>query len=136
MNCTRGDQSVNPSEVAPYGLAHLVVVWGKLVETLLDHVVAIQILDEHNDVQAQREDDRVDLSYPTQVSLPSTTVSGMRVVDESRPTCRRVDKKSIIFWTARVPCMFKEMLTRSCATDSQITLRCSSVENSKSFWQR
>ena len=61
MNCTRGDQSVNPSEAAHYGLAHLVVVWGKLVETLLDHVVAVEILDEHDDVQAERKDDRVDL---------------------------------------------------------------------------
>ena len=61
MNCTRGDQSANPSEVAHYGLAHLVVVWGELVEALLDHVVAVEILDEHDDVQAQCQDDGVNL---------------------------------------------------------------------------
>ena len=41
--------------------AHLVVLGGKLVKTLLDHVVAIEILDEHDDVQAQCQDDGVNL---------------------------------------------------------------------------
>ena len=41
--------------------AYLVVLGGELVKTLLDHVVAIEILDEHDDVQAQCQDDGVNL---------------------------------------------------------------------------
>jgi hypothetical protein len=40
----------------------LVVFRSQLVEALLDDVVAVQILDEHNNVETKRDDDRVDLT--------------------------------------------------------------------------
>ena len=132
MNCPPHQHAV-PRTPTSMGLAHLVVLGRELVQALLNHVVAVQILDEHDDVQAQGQDDRVDLQNPQGVSLSSApcTYRGTLTL-----ACLRVDKKSIIFWTARVPCMFREMLTRSCATDSQMTFRCSSVENSRSFWHK
>lgn len=99
-------------------------------------MVAVEILDEHNNVKAERDDDRMDLGVVSEISLYPSRKS--KVLNEAETTlaCLRVDRKSIIFWTARVPCMLSEMLTRSWATDSQMTLRCSSVEYSSSFWQR
>lgn len=98
-------------------------------------MVAVEILDEDDDMQAQGHDDSVDLGVVFEVSLPRL-VSDISDRTEARLACLRVDRKSIIFCTARVPCMFSEMLTKSCATDSQMTLRCSSVAYSSSFWQR
>ena len=111
-------------------------------------MVPVEVLDQHHDMQAQSEDDGVDLSIVFEVSLLSRKrkrkrTRRQREQRERRASggdevlaCRRVERKSIIFCTARVPCMFSEMFTRSCATDSQITFRCSSVEYSSSFWQR
>jgi hypothetical protein len=97
-------------------------------------MVSVQVLDKHDNMKAECDNDRMDLSIVSKISLLSLPVS---VIDEmklgTRLACLRVDRKSIIFWTARVPCILREMLTRSWATDSQITLRCSSVEYSKSF---
>ena len=39
----------------------LVVLRRELVETLLDDVVAVEVLDQNDDVQTQSDDDRVDL---------------------------------------------------------------------------
>lgn len=39
----------------------LVILWRKLVEALLDDVVAIQVLDQDDDMQAESDDDGMDL---------------------------------------------------------------------------
>lgn len=39
----------------------LVVFWCKLIKALLNDVVAVEVLDEYDDVQAERDDDGVDL---------------------------------------------------------------------------
>ena len=56
---------------------YLVILRRELVEALLDDVVPVEILDEHNDVQAQRQDDGVDLNI-AKVSLLGPPVSSMR----------------------------------------------------------
>ena len=108
---------------------HLVVLGGKLVEALLNDMIPVQVLDECHDMKTERDDNGMNLE--TTIGYPYTQGK-----EGAGRTWRRVDRKSIIFCTARVPCIFNEMLTRSCATDSQIRFRCSSVENSRSFWQR
>jgi len=116
----------------------LVILGNETVEALLDNVVSVEILDERHDVGGESHDDGVDLAMKK---------GGRREVSEEvlrrtwsqrggKLTCRGVERKSIIFWTARVPCMLSEMETRSSATDSQMAFRCSSDENSRSFWQR
>lgn len=130
------NELVKISAERSYRYPYLVVLRSQLVEALLDHMVAIEILDEHNNVKAERDDDRMDLGVVSEISLYPSHKSMVLNEAETTLACLRVDRKSIIFWTARVPCMLSEMLTRSWATDSQMTLRCSSVEYSSSFWQR
>lgn len=48
---------------------YLVIFRSQLVQTLLDHVVAIEVLNEHDDVQAQGNDNRVYLSIVSKISL-------------------------------------------------------------------
>jgi hypothetical protein len=97
---------------------------------------AVQILDKHYNMKAERNDDRMDLSIVSKISLnPLPGKCGRLNKSETRLACLRVERKSIIFWTARVPCILREILTRSWATDSQMTLRCSSVEYSNNLWQ-
>jgi len=50
-------------------LNYLVVFRCKLVEALLDDVVTVEVLDEHNDVQAECNDDEVNLSIVSSISL-------------------------------------------------------------------
>ena len=50
----------------------------ELVDALMDHMVTVEILDEHDDVQAQRKDDGVDLKVAAEVSL-HRPVSGRRI---------------------------------------------------------
>ena len=50
-------------------MPHLVVLGGELVQALLDDMVAVQILDQHHHVQAQRKDDGVNLAIASEVSL-------------------------------------------------------------------
>ena len=76
-------------------------------------MVPVEVFDEHDDVQAEGEDNGVDLNVAAKVSLPNTAVSGMRRTTGATLACLRVDRKSIIFCTARVPCIFREMLTSS-----------------------
>lgn len=99
-------------------------------------MIAVQVLDENNNMKTKSNNDGVDLDVAVEVSLPQPCQLIKENPKRLLLTCLRVDKKSIIFWTARVPCMFREMLTKSCATDSQMRFLCSSVEYSKSFWQR
>lgn len=77
-------------------------------------MIAVQVLDKHYNVEAERNNDGMNLSIVSEISLnPIPRKCGRLNYNETTLACLRVDKKSIIFWTARVPCMFKEMLTRS-----------------------
>ena len=44
------------------GQTYLIILWRELVQALLNDVVAVQVLDENDDVQTERHDDRVDLA--------------------------------------------------------------------------
>lgn len=101
----------------------LVILRRELVQALLDDVIAVQILDQDNNGEAKSNDDGVDLDVAFRVSLPRHVSEIREYPTKVVRTCLRVERKSIIFWTARVPCMLREILTRSCATDSQITFR-------------
>lgn len=50
-------------------IADLVVLRGKLVQTLLDDMIPIEVLDEDHDVLAERHNNRVNLSVVSKVSL-------------------------------------------------------------------
>ena len=52
---------------------YLIVFRGQLVETLLDDVIPVEILDKHYDMEAQSKYDGVNLSIVFEVSLPSPT---------------------------------------------------------------
>lgn len=41
----------------------MIVLRRKLVQALLDDVVTVEVLDEHYDVQAESNNDRMDLSH-------------------------------------------------------------------------
>lgn len=108
-------------------------------------MIAVQIFDQRDDVHAEGDDDRVNLSVISLISLAAREKTNQRLLNalqdtesdegvrENQLTWRELDRKSIIFCTARVPCMLREIWTKSCATDWHILLRCSSVENSRSF---
>ncbi len=51
----------------------LVILRRQLIQTLLDYVVAIQVLDQHDNVQAQGDDNRVYLSIVANISLNRPT---------------------------------------------------------------
>jgi hypothetical protein len=91
---------------------HLVIFRCELVETFLNNVIPVEILDEHYNMKAECKNNRMNLSVVSMISLRST-VSLEDKNPLKRLAWRLVDKKSIIFCTARVPCMFNEMLTRS-----------------------
>jgi hypothetical protein len=38
-------------------VTHLVILWRQLVQTLLNDVIPIQVLDEHHNVHAERDND-------------------------------------------------------------------------------
>src|ERR1700723_716198 len=89
---------------------HLIVFRRKLVQALLDNMIPFQVLDQHHDMVTKRDDNRVYLSIVSMISLRSRRVSeGERTSGATLLACLRVDKRSIIFCTARVPCMFSEM---------------------------
>lgn len=120
------------------GVTNLVILGRQLVQAFLYDMIAVKILNQNNDVQTQRDNNRVYLRVVSKISLLSLTRKQYKEIGNNNSilACLCVDRKSIIFCTARVPCMLSEMLTKSCATDSQMTFLCSSVENSRSFWQR
>ena len=76
------------------GQAYLVVLGRKLVQTLLDHVVAVQILDEHDDVQAQSKDDGMDLHVAAEVSLKDPHRKWHKRVDWS-DTCLPASRQEV-----------------------------------------
>jgi hypothetical protein len=43
-------------------LPHLIFLRSQLVQAFLDNMVAVQILDKHYNMKAERNDDRMDLS--------------------------------------------------------------------------
>lgn len=51
---------------------YLVVLRGELVETLLNDMVAVEVLDKHNNMEAERNDNRVNLNIVYLISLNST----------------------------------------------------------------
>ena len=51
---------------------YLVILGGKLVETFLNDMVAIEVLDEHNNMEAERNNNRMDLNIVSLISLHST----------------------------------------------------------------
>jgi hypothetical protein len=54
----------------------LVVFWRQFVQALLDDVIAVQVLNEHNNVEAERNDDRMNLAMVSMISLrPAATLS-------------------------------------------------------------
>ncbi len=65
----------------PDSATHLVIIGDKLIETLLDDVIAVEIFDEHNDMETERDDDGVDLDIVFEVSLLSPAVSDKRASD-------------------------------------------------------
>jgi hypothetical protein len=54
----------------------LVVFGRQFIQTLLDDVIAVQVLNEHNNVEAERDDDRMNLAMVSMISLrPTATLS-------------------------------------------------------------
>jgi hypothetical protein len=61
----------------------LVIFWRQFIQALLDDMITIQILDEHNDMQAKRDNDRMNLAMVSMVSLrPTATLSVDRRKDK------------------------------------------------------
>jgi hypothetical protein len=54
----------------------LVILRRQFVQALLDDMIPIQILDEHHNVQTERDNDRVNLAMVSMISLcPTATLS-------------------------------------------------------------
>ena len=47
----------------------MIILWRKLVQAFLNDMIAIEILNEDHDVQAQRNNDGVDLHIVSKISL-------------------------------------------------------------------
>ena len=56
-------------------LSNLIVFRSKLVEAFLNNMVAIQVLDKHYNVKAERNDNRMNLSIVSKISLNPLPVS-------------------------------------------------------------
>ena len=50
-------------------LPYLVVIRGQLVETLLDDMIPVEVLDQNDNVKAERNDDGMDLGGTMRVTL-------------------------------------------------------------------
>lgn len=64
-----------------HNLTYLIVLRHQLIETLLDHMITIEVLDEHHNMKAERNNDRMDLNIVFEVSLPPPAVSDKRASD-------------------------------------------------------
>jgi hypothetical protein len=54
----------------------LVIFRRQFIQTLLDDVITVQVLNEHNNVQAERDNDRMNLAMVSMISLrPTATLS-------------------------------------------------------------
>lgn len=57
-------------------MTDLVVFGRQFIQTLLDDVIAVQVLNENNNVEAERDDDRMNLAMVSMISLrPTATLS-------------------------------------------------------------
>ena len=56
-------------------MTHLVILRSQLVQAFLDDVISVEVLDEHDDVQTKRDDNRVDLSIVSEISLRAATAN-------------------------------------------------------------
>jgi hypothetical protein len=76
-------------------------------------MVAIQVFDKHYNMKAEHKDDRMDLNIVSMIclNLPACKCGRLNKI-EIDLACLWVERKSIIFWTAQVACMLREMLTR------------------------
>ena len=50
-------------------MTDLVVFRRQFIQALLDDVIAVQVLNEHNNVEAERDDDRMNLAMVSMISL-------------------------------------------------------------------
>jgi len=54
----------------------LVVFRRQFIQTLLDDVITVQVLNEYNNVEAERDNDRMNLAMVSMISLrPTATLS-------------------------------------------------------------
>ncbi len=88
----------------------------EMIETLLDDMIAIQVLDQINDLAFQSMDDGLNLANVSDLSY-----------ERSREllTCPGVEMNSIIFCKALVPCWLKAIFTICGAALLMRTVRCS-----------
>lgn len=57
-------------------MTDLVVFRRQFIQALLDDVIAVQVLNEHDNVEAERNDDRMNLAMVSMISLrPAATLS-------------------------------------------------------------
>lgn len=109
----------------------LLVGKGESMQTLLNDMVAIDVLDQSHHVWRQSLNGLLNLLQKVRLHA-FFTVS----VYTKKLACSGSVKNSIIFCTARVPCIFKEMVIIALATCSTICVLWLSVQYSISFWQR
>ena len=50
-------------------ITYLVVLGSQLVQAFLNNVISVQVLDEHNNVEAECNNDGMDLSIVSKISL-------------------------------------------------------------------
>jgi hypothetical protein len=48
---------------------YLIILRSQLIETLLNNMIPVQILDQNHNMQTERDDNRVDLSIVSKISL-------------------------------------------------------------------
>lgn len=57
-------------------MTDLVVFRRQFIQTLLDDVITVQVLNEYNNVEAERDNDRMNLAMVSMISLrPTATLS-------------------------------------------------------------
>lgn len=78
-------------------LRHLVILGGQFIKAFLNHVIAIQILDQHNNMKTECDNNRMNLSIISMVSLLFSCQCDRQYLIINRLASRLVDKKSIIF---------------------------------------
>ena len=71
---------------------YLVILRRELVQALLNDMIAIQVLDQDHDVQAQRDDDRMNLRVRSVVSLHHQPIHANARQSAAGPGCDDNDK--------------------------------------------
>jgi hypothetical protein len=61
-------------------ITYLVVFGSELVQAFLNDVISVQVLDEYNNVKAERNNDCMDLSIVPKISLLCSPVSVIREI--------------------------------------------------------